>query len=305
MPAVCINGSVVVERKRAMTKLFVSRPFCSLLLAGLFMLASACKPQAAPPEIQPVSRHTDLPASAESQISPSTGISLEPTDAATPSLQPTPTAEPTPAPTETELAVIHSPTPTETPEPSPTPTPEVVFQDTFSVSYGWYIFEGERYRMSYRDNGYYIFNNMLQAAVNSVRTQNYDDVHLEVDASRVSGPPNGYYGLVCRFQDDSNYYALVIGSDGYYGIARLLGGRIEFISRPPSPNEAVKGLFNVNRVGASCIGNKLTLYANGVKLTEATDDTFTSGFIGLVVGTTSVEGIEVRFDNFSVSRWGQ
>jgi hypothetical protein len=218
----------------------------------------------------------------------------------------TPQPESGPRVTPTPVVMVEQPTPvqqpTETPLPAPTVTREIVYQDDFQATKGWYTFEGERYQMKYNQGAYQIVNNVLNAAVTSVRTQNHADVHLEVDAARLSGPPNAYYGLVCRYQDDSNYYALVIGSDGFYGIIRMMGGQTQFISPPPSPASALQGGFAVNRIGATCSGHNLTLYVNGAKLFDIKDTTFSSGYIGLMVGTTSVPGIEVRFDNFSVSR---
>jgi hypothetical protein len=218
---------------------------------------------------------------------------LEPTDVPIVSSQETPL----PTPTVTSL-----PSPSATPIPQPTPTMEILFQDNFDATQGWYTYESDRFRMEYLSGKYHIFNNILNAAVNSVRTQNYDDIYLEVEAGKVAGPPNGYFGLVCRFQDDNNYYSLVIGSEGSYGIIRMMGGTVQFISQPARPTEAIRGGSAVNRIGGSCIGDRLTLYVNGVKVVEATDEIYSSGFIGLVVGTTSVPGLEVSFDNFKVKK---
>jgi hypothetical protein len=192
--------------------------------------------------------------------------------------------------------------PEQTGSPSPAATQEVLYQDDFEATQGWYTFDGERFRMQYSSAGYVIFNNVTNGTVNSVRTQNYTDVYLEVDASRLAGPLSGYFGLVCRFQDDSSFYALVIGADGSYGIARLLGGQITFITPQTRPSRHIRLGPALNRVGASCIGDTLTLYANGEKLVEVQDATFSSGYIGLVVGTRSSAGVEVLFDNFVVLR---
>jgi hypothetical protein len=232
----------------------------------------------------------------ENQLSPTRtpqGITPEPTNI------PITTGATAPAPTPTNTAV---PTPTLSLVPQATPTMEIIFQDNFHATQGWYTYESDRYRMEYVSGKYHIHNNLLTAAVNSVRKQIHDDIYLEVEAARVSGPPNGYFGLVCRFQDDNNYYAMVIGSDGSYGIIRMMGGSSQFISPPPRPTEVIRGGFSVNRIGGSCINDRITLYVNGVKVVEVVDDMYTSGFIGLVVGTTSVPGLEVSFDNFIVKK---
>lgn len=291
----------------------MSIPF---LLFMLFALGSCAILQTTPAPEPVGNSHLTLTESARTINSRLTQAAEELTPApeglnlptATPSPSRTPLPDPSPgaslpAPSLTLVpGETTGPTPTGASTSQATPTMEFVYQDNFEVTQGWYTFDGERFRMEYKDGTYHIFNNMLNAAVNSVRTQNYEDVHIEVDASRALGPPNAYFGLVCRFQDDSNYYALVLGSDGFYGIARLRGGEISFISRPPSPSEAIEAGFSVNRVGATCKGDTLTLYSNGVKLTEVQDSSFTSGYIGLVVGTTSVAGVEVKFDNFRVFR---
>jgi hypothetical protein len=217
----------------------------------------------------------------------------------TPTHTPSPPAN-TPSPDPITATATLIPSPSNTPTDAPTPTREVIYQDDFQSPRGWYTFEGERYRFEYKEGTYRITNNLLQASVNSVRLHNYFDVFIEVDATRISGPPNGYFGLVCRFQDDSNYYALVVGPNGFYGIALLKGGRLNFISAPPTPSRAVKLGDETNRIGASCIGDTFTLYANGEIITEVKDQSFSSGYIGLMVGTTSVGGLQVAFDNFAV-----
>jgi hypothetical protein len=213
-----------------------------------------------------------------------------------------PTSITTSAETAPPTATLTPASPTRTATLAPTPTREIIFQENFEATRGWYTFESERYRMQYLQGGYRIYNNITEAAVTSVRTQKHSDVHLEVEAARVSGPQNGYYGLVCRYQDDGNYYAAVVSSDGFYGVARIQGGMLTFISPAPAANTAVKTGFTVNRIEMTCHSNSLSLFVNGNKLVQVKDTTFTEGFIGLVAGTGSIPGLEVKFDNFTVSK---
>jgi hypothetical protein len=214
--------------------------------------------------------------------------------------EPGPTAETAPDPTPTSTPRIITPSPTAA--PSPTPTPNIVFQDDFEATRGWYTFESERFQMKYQRGGYVIYNNVLGAEVTSIRTQNHADAHIEVDAARLSGPQNAFFGLVCRYQDDANYYALVIGSDGFHGIALMKGGVLAFISPPANPTSAIKGGFAENRISATCHSHNFTLFVNGEKLLQVKDTTFSTGYVGLIVGTTSAAGVEVVFDNFQVSK---
>jgi len=50
-------------------------------------------------------------------------------------------------------------------------------------------------------------------------------------------------------------------------------------------NKAIKtGQNQVNRLGVMMQGSKMSLYANGVLLTEVSDPTYTSGFFGIFAG---------------------
>ena len=106
---------------------------------------------------------------------------------------------------------------------------ELVYQDDFSTDTSWYTEENKRFSLVLTDEGYKISINILDAPIWSIREQSFDDVIVEVDTTRLSGAKSGYSGLVCRHQDGENYYALVISSDGTFGIAKMEGGEFEFI----------------------------------------------------------------------------
>lgn len=225
-----------------------------------------------------------------------------------------PTATETPLPTATQ-----APTSTETPEPThtlaPTSTPTITaalptpseqqtgvlrFQDDFSSGTGWHTEQNDRFSFAYRDGGYEISVNILNAAIWSIKDQDYTDVSLEVDAARTEGPVDGYYGLVCRHQDGDNYYGFVIGSDGGYGIARMKAGEFEFLAEGAAQPGVINSGTAFNHLRADCIGESLSLFANGQKLVEIQDGSFDQGAVGMLVGTRLVEGETVLFDNFAI-----
>jgi hypothetical protein len=208
--------------------------------------------------------------------------------------QPTPTITPSPTP---------SPSPTVEPtvgEPQPVPA-ELVFEDDFSEDHDWYTEQNSRFSLELTDEGYKISVNILNAPIWSIRDQSFDDVIVEVDTTRLSGAKSGYSGLVCRHQDEDNYYALVISSDGTYGIAKMQDGEFEFIQEGSDVSGAIKS-GAANRVRAECIGDKLSLYANGQLLLQVQDDDFPSGAVGLIAGTRMDGAIEAFFDNFAIYR---
>ncbi len=225
----------------------------------------------------------------------------------------TPTAIPpvwtvTPLPTQPPLPTM-TPLPSNTPAPTSTPTLlptatqpawELVYEEDFSGDSNWAELEGDGWAIGPSNGGYLISVDLTYAPIWSIRSQEFADVSLEVDAGRTSGPQDGYYGLVCRHLDADNYYTLVIAEDGFVGIGIVeQGEKLYFLQEGIAPQEALKPAGTPNHLRADCIGDRLTLYANGVKLVEVTDDTFDAGDSGLLAGTRSEAGLRVLFDNLA------
>ena len=79
-----------------------------------------------------------------------------------------------------------------------------MFRDDFTQYTGWYREKGEEYGFEYLGDAYSIYVNIPDGHVWSVRSLEIEDVRLEVDASRIEGPEDGYFGLVCRYIDGNN-----------------------------------------------------------------------------------------------------
>ena len=210
-------------------------------------------------------------------------------------------------PTQEQPTSTVVPSPTATPSPTVEPTNsqppsqpvELVFEDDFSEDTSWYTEQNSRFSLELTDEGYKISVNILNAPIWSIRDQSFEDVIVEVDTTRLSGAKSGYSGLVCRHQDEDNYYALVISSDGTYGIAKMEDGEFEFIQEGSDQSGVLKS-GAANRLRAECIGEKLSLYANGQLLLQVQDDDFPSGAVGLLAGTRLDGAVEVFFDNFAI-----
>ncbi len=239
----------------------------------------------------------------------------------TPAGQPTSEPDSPPAtPTETPLAATptptlsHTPEPTTTPEPTQTPPeaatatpteiPLVIFEDDFSDQTSWYTDEGDNFGFEYTDEGYRIYNNIVLGVIWSIREQQINDVGIEVSGTRLAGPDDGYFGVVCRFTDDGeNYYALVIGDDGFYGIALMEDGEYDFLDSGMDEQGIIHpGEGETNRVRGVCNGSHLSLYANGQLVLDLWDETLESGIIGLAVGNKrSAGGTDILFQDFAVT----
>jgi hypothetical protein len=135
----------------------------------------------------------------------------------------------------------------------------------------------------------------------SIRGESYTDVRLEVDAMKQKGPKDGYFGLICRYVDPKNYYALAIGGDNTVRIVKQEESKLSFIQQAELPANILNDKTEYNHLRADCIGSSLTLYVNDNKVIEAQDSNFTSGDVGIGAGNQlEATGIDVVFDNFEI-----
>jgi LysM repeat protein len=219
---------------------------------------------------------------------------------------PTPTPDPPQPPSPTIVFPTPAPTPTlafPTPDLDIIPeTGEIFYQEDFSIPGDWFTANQDDFQMDYAEDGYRILNRRPNTLVSSVLAIDLIDAHLETSATRVGGPQTGYYGLVCRWQDVSNYYAFVIGSDGFYGIARVLGGQLAFLGEGRTTSGPIHLGMATNLIGGNCSGSTLTLFINNQSLLQVQDFSFNSGNTGLVVATRDASGTHVQFENFTIRR---
>ena len=124
---------------------------------------------------------------------------------------------------------------------------------------------------------------------------------IKVAAQKISGGDDNQYGIICRYQDVSNFYALVVRSDGYAAIRKkYLGGSFEYLAGWVEIGGLNQG-DGINHFTVECIGDRLTLYVNQEKVLEIFDSDILSGDVGLIAGTFSSTSIEILFDDFIVS----
>jgi len=95
-------------------------------------------------------------------------------------------------------------------------------------------------------------------------------------------------------------YVFLVQGSGRFAIMRSRGRSVT-----PILDWTDSGLINkgaaLNRIRAVCLGDYLALYINGEFAGDATDDTYTGGQVGLVAAAAGRLGVQVEFDNLSVS----
>ena len=178
----------------------------------------------------------------------------------------------------------------------------VLFQDDFSsTSSGWD-------RVNVADGITDYDNGVYRIKVNTDNTDvwanpglSFTDVHVEVAATKAGGPDDNDFGIICRYVDASNWYSLIISSDGYYGIVKVKDGYQELLGMSEMGySDAIKQGAATNQIRADCVGSTISLYANGTLLTTVSDSEFASGDVGLLAGTFDEIGTDITFDNFQV-----
>ncbi len=131
----------------------------------------------------------------------------------------------------------------------------------------------------------------------------YADVAVAVQVRHVQGTVNNWMGVICRQQDEDNYYLLAVSADGYYLILLVENG----ISMPlvgPQFDEGIKIGKARNNLEVRCQGEDLTLRVNSAINVTISDTVFQKAG-GVALFADAVERGEtaiVAFDNFSMSQ---
>ena len=179
------------------------------------------------------------------------------------------------------------------------PEGTIYYDDFSSNTSGWDRTETDLGGTDYLNGSYRILIDEENTDYFSTLYRNYADIGLQVDAQWIDGPYNNNYGLICRYQDEKNFYAGMISSDGYYGIFKIENGEYSIVGHEnmmssdllANPEDKKQIVFN-------CYQNYLFLYVNGDLLDVQQDETFTTGDVGLIAGSFKNAGVHILFDNF-------
>jgi hypothetical protein len=186
-----------------------------------------------------------------------------------------------------------------------TQTPSILFSDDFSdPDSGWPRFNEADYVDDYFNGAYRMVEN-LDNTTSWVYPGEYSfsDVIIAVDATKNGGPDENDMGVICRFQDDDHFYFGLVTSDGYYGLIKMLDGEFSVLgSEYLEASDFINPGSATNNIRMECIGDTLTLFANGQKLTQQTDTDYDRGNVGLIIGTYDTPGTDILFDNFTVQQ---
>ena len=179
---------------------------------------------------------------------------------------------------------------------------ELPYLDEFlDPASGWPVYSGENGQSGYDSGGYQILVDLPYQQIAANPGKNFTDVVIEFEAARLSGPEDAYLGAMCRYQDDANYYYLVIGADGYYSIGKIVNGENISLTENGTSPAILTGQAKIP-CRVECTSDILALYANGELLAQVQDGDFSSGDVGLLAGTLDTPGANIRFTNFYVTQ---
>ena len=168
---------------------------------------------------------------------------------------------------------------------------------------GWVLFNGRGVTEVIEEGVLRISNSLSGELAWTNADRNFDDLIINVQARQVSGPDDNAYGIICRYQNEENFYVFLISGDGHYAIGKYQSGSPQILYLTGEGQYVFSDAINQgaasNDIRASCIGNELSLAVNGIPLDNVTDPTFVTGDIGLGAstfqpGTAVIEFYSIR-----------
>ncbi len=178
----------------------------------------------------------------------------------------------------------------------------ILFMDDFSQTYGgWTTYTDALSFIGYAKGGFRLASTASNYQFWSVPGLNFIDTQIHVRAMKLDGSEDNLYGILCRYQDAGNFYALVIGSDGYYGIYKMFEGNLALIDQVHMDfSEVINRGDEPNDLTAICKGNQLLLIVNDTRLVQVQDDSLRYGDVGVIAGNFAEPGVDILFDDFIV-----
>lgn len=180
----------------------------------------------------------------------------------------------------------------------------IIFQDDFTIpASGWDRLNEEEHVTEYQNGGYRIAVHEPETLLWARPKLDLLDVRIVVSATKLSGPDDNSYGIICRYQDANNFHFFLISSDGYSGIGTFTDGvKTLLTGEAMLPSEAIFEGDHTNHLQAECVENRLIFTVNGAQVGFAHAEIDLHGDVGLIAGTGEIPGTDILFDNFSVTR---
>jgi hypothetical protein len=206
------------------------------------------------------------------------------------------------------IAACSSPTASPSPAETSTVTPETAplpLTDNFDPpNPAWARFETEESAVYAQAGELFLEDRGKGIAVYApLAGKVYTDTEVTVQVRHVQGTVNNWMGVICRQQDEDNYYLSAISADGFYLILLVENGTSTPLVGPETSDIIHTGKAR-NDLEVRCAGDALSLWVNDERLVTHIDNTLReAGTVALFAdaverGETSV----TAFDNFTLTQ---
>ncbi|MEK9161780.1 MAG: hypothetical protein AAB261_00630, partial [Chloroflexota bacterium] len=176
---------------------------------------------------------------------------------------------------------------------------EAIFVDDFSKNdTGWNRQSNAEAYTRYLDGEYQMWILKSNLIVWTTHDPIVGDAVIQVAARTAGGPENNFFGVICRHQDDKNFYFFIISGDSYYGVGKFKNGERTLLHNAllDRTDKIASGRV-AHQIRVECVGSTLSLTVDNNRLARVSDPDFKEGRAGLIVGSYEKNFVDVRFDN--------
>lgn len=185
----------------------------------------------------------------------------------------------------------------------PPAEPDVLLQDNFGDPCGpWETYSDGIVEKGYADGGYVMEAKTPAQFLWTKAGQDFTDVVIDVDTTQEVPAVDNGWGVICRYQDDGNFYFFEITNDGFAQLTAFVKGQQVSLVNWTATGAIRQGQGAANHLRATCSGDRLALEVNGQAVAEVRDSKFNRGDVGLIAATGSQAGARILFDDFVVRR---
>jgi hypothetical protein len=141
-----------------------------------------------------------------------------------------------------------------------------------------------------------------QAVVTATLPRTYPRDQIVTATFQTEGsPPDVGFGVVCRLEDEENYYRLGVSNDGQYAIQRVRAGETTVLTGGKwQSNDAIRKTPGPYAVRGECIGNTLTLFNGNTEIASARDRTIRGGRVGVFLESFAEPNAVVKVTTLTV-----
>jgi hypothetical protein len=141
-----------------------------------------------------------------------------------------------------------------------------------------------------------------QAVVTATLPRAYPRDQIVTATFQTEGsPPDVGFGVVCRMQDEENYYRLGVSNDGQYAIQRVRAGETTVLTGGKwQAHDAIRATPGPYAVRGECVGNTLTLFNGNTEIASTRDRSIRGGHVGVFLESFAEPNSVIRVTTLTV-----